>query len=87
MPVCPKCKRQYAAAPPVMLPKCPSCGFDPARPGGPAAATGPSLEDQIDRGLKPTADISRSDPTAKEIHGGAKCAIPTSSPPSRSARR
>jgi len=50
-----------------MLPKCPFCGFDPARPGGPGAAAGASLKDQIDRGLKPTADVYRSDPTAKEI--------------------
>src|SRR6185436_11523416 len=67
MPVCAKCKRSYAAAPPVMLPKCPFCGFDPAKPGGPVAAAGPSLKDQIDRGLKPTADIYRSDAVAKEI--------------------
>jgi hypothetical protein len=74
MPVCPKCKRQYAAAPPVMLPKCPACGFDPSRQTAapargttPPAATGPSVKDQIDRGLQPTASIYRTDPVAREI--------------------
>ena len=73
MPVCPKCKRQYAAAPPVMLPKCPACGFDPSRPaavparGAAPPAAGPSVKDQIDRGLQPTAQIYRTDPVAKEI--------------------
>ena len=76
MPVCPKCKRQYNAAPPIMLPKCPACGYDPARAaapspfGAPASPAAPSLATQLDRGLRAT-DVARNDPLAKEILGFA----------------